>query len=78
MSGYPTLKIFRGGEMSQDYDGPRDANGIIQYMKKNAGPSSVELKDVDQLNKKLDGDAIVVVGKTYLLIFICCLLSIYI
>ena len=56
--------------MSQDYDGPRDANGIIQYMKKNAGPSSVELKDVDQLNKKLDGDAIVVVGKTFINIYL--------
>jgi len=63
VSGYPTLKIFRNGELSQDYDGPREAAGIVQYMKKNAGPSSVELKDVDRLNKKLDGDSILVVGK---------------
>lgn len=54
VSGYPTLKIFRGGEMSKDYDGPRDSKGIVEYMKKNAGPSSVTLKDVDHLNKKLD------------------------
>ena len=31
--GYPTLKIFRGGELSQDYNGPRDAGGIVKYMK---------------------------------------------
>ena len=31
--GYPTLKIFRGGEVSQDYNGPRDAGGIVKYMK---------------------------------------------
>ena len=31
--GYPTLKIFRGGEVSQDYNGPREAPGIIKYMK---------------------------------------------
>ena len=31
--GYPTVKIFRGGEVSQDYNGPRDAAGIVKYMK---------------------------------------------
>ena len=24
--GYPTLKIFKGGEMSQEYNGPREAS----------------------------------------------------
>jgi len=39
ISGYPTLKIFRNGEAS-DYNGPRDAAGIVSYMKNQAGPSS--------------------------------------
>jgi len=54
VSGYPTLKIFRNGAFAKDYDGPRDAQGIIAYMKKNAGPSSITLKDSDHLNKKLE------------------------
>jgi len=41
--GYPTVKIFRGGEVSQDYNGPRDAAGIVKYMKAQVGPASKEL-----------------------------------
>ena len=29
VSGYPTLKIFRNGEMSKDYDGPRDSSKCL-------------------------------------------------
>ena len=31
--GYPTIKIFRGGELSQDYNGPREYSGIVKFMK---------------------------------------------
>lgn len=63
VSGYPTLKIFRGGEMSSDYDGPRDSDGIVKYMKSNAGPSSTELKDVSHLDSKLESsEDLLIVG----------------
>ena len=57
--------------MSADYDGPRDAAGIVNYMKKNAGPSSITLTDAGHLNKKLESaEDNIVVGKSPLFYFI--------
>ena len=36
VSGYPTIKIFKDGEASE-YDGPREAKGIVKFVKKAAG-----------------------------------------
>nr|XP_020477138.1 protein disulfide-isomerase A3-like isoform X3 [Monopterus albus] len=49
VSGYPTLKIFRNGQDSAPYGGPRTADGIYQYMKKQTGPDSVHLKTEEDL-----------------------------
>ncbi|XP_068589556.1 protein disulfide-isomerase A3-like [Cebidichthys violaceus] len=49
VSGYPTLKIFRNGRDSAPYDGPRSADGIYHYMKKQTGPDSVHLKTEEDL-----------------------------
>eukprot|EP00179_Madagascaria_erythrocladioides_P003400 CAMPEP_0198314546 /NCGR_PEP_ID=MMETSP1450-20131203/5137_1 /TAXON_ID=753684 ORGANISM="Madagascaria erythrocladiodes, Strain CCMP3234" /NCGR_SAMPLE_ID=MMETSP1450 /ASSEMBLY_ACC=CAM_ASM_001115 /LENGTH=478 /DNA_ID=CAMNT_0044017599 /DNA_START=51 /DNA_END=1487 /DNA_ORIENTATION=+ len=46
VSGYPTLKVFRDGEAS-DYNGPRDADGIVKYMRGQAGPAAKTLADAD-------------------------------
>ncbi|KAG8222836.1 hypothetical protein J437_LFUL010342 [Ladona fulva] len=43
VTGYPTLKIFKNGEINKEYAGPRDADGIVKYMKSQVGPSSKEL-----------------------------------
>jgi len=59
--GYPTLKIFRNGQAS-DYQGPREANGIISYMKKQAGPSSLEIKDVSKLEEITSRDEPIIIG----------------
>ncbi|XP_050314144.1 protein disulfide-isomerase A3 [Anthonomus grandis grandis] len=53
VSGYPTLKIFRNGEVSQDYNGPREASGIVKYMKAQVGPASKEIKSWEELEKFL-------------------------
>lgn len=62
VSGYPTLKIFRGGEMSQEYNGPREAAGIAKYMKAQVGPSSKELESVADLDKFLNNNDVGVIG----------------
>ncbi|MEE6503372.1 hypothetical protein FKM82_004807 [Ascaphus truei] len=61
VSGYPTLKVFRDGEESGAYDGPRTADGIVSTMKKQAGPASVALRSVEEFEKFIaDKDASVV------------------
>jgi len=74
VKGYPTLKIFRNGEFSADYNGPREAAGITKYMKAQVGPASKKLKDVADATKELAKGEVVVyylgaddteVGKTF-------------
>jgi protein disulfide isomerase family A protein 3 len=62
VSGFPTLKIFRHGELSADYDGPREADGIVKYMRGQAGASSKELNALTDLKKFLDDEEFSVVG----------------
>lgn len=33
MSGYPTLKIFRNGDVAEDYNGPREAGELLSNEK---------------------------------------------
>ncbi|KAK6471429.1 protein disulfide-isomerase A3-like [Huso huso] len=62
VNGYPTLKIFRNGDESSAYDGPRSADGIVSHMKQQAGPSSVELKTVEDLDRLIHSFDASVVG----------------
>ncbi|XP_060116226.1 LOW QUALITY PROTEIN: protein disulfide-isomerase A3 [Heteronotia binoei] len=61
VSGYPTLKIFRNGEESGAYDGPRTADGIVSHLKKQAGPASVALRG-DSFEKFISEKDAAVVG----------------
>lgn len=51
VSGYPTLKIFRNGEMSSDYNGPREAAGIVKFMRAQVGPASKDLASLEAYEK---------------------------
>ena len=37
VSGYPTIKIFKNGKIDGDYDGPREAKGIVKFVKSAVG-----------------------------------------
>ncbi|XP_034031688.1 protein disulfide-isomerase A3 [Thalassophryne amazonica] len=62
VSGYPTLKIFRDGEESGPYDGPRSADGIVSFLKKQAGPASVEIKTEAEFEKFISDKDSSVIG----------------
>ncbi|VDO45640.1 unnamed protein product, partial [Onchocerca flexuosa] len=62
VSGFPTLKIFRRGEVAQDYDGPRVAEGIVKYMRGQTGPSAKEIDTEQEFKKILEADDVTICG----------------
>uniref|UniRef100_A0A4W4GBN5 Protein disulfide-isomerase A3 n=1 Tax=Electrophorus electricus TaxID=8005 RepID=A0A4W4GBN5_ELEEL len=69
VNGYPTLKIFRNGEEASSYDGPRTADGIVSYMKKQAGPSSVPLHSEAEVDYFINSFEASIVGELCVLLF---------
>lgn len=62
VKGFPTLKIFRSeGKIIQDYKGPREAEGIIEYLKKQVGPASAEIKVAEDASL-INDQKVVIVG----------------
>ncbi|XP_071709272.1 protein disulfide-isomerase-like [Rutidosis leptorrhynchoides] len=63
VQGFPTIKIIRnGGEKIQDYKGPREADGIVTYLKKQVGPASNEIKTSEDVATLIDDKKIFIVG----------------
>jgi len=62
VSGYPTLKIFKNGEVTSDYNGPREAAGIVKYMRSQVGPASKDIKTVQEFNTFVSKDDTAVVA----------------
>ncbi|CAA7017260.1 unnamed protein product [Microthlaspi erraticum] len=63
IQAFPTIKILRNrGKSIQDYNGPRQAEGIVSYVKKQNGPASAEIKSA-AIGTEVVGDKnVVVVG----------------
>lgn len=63
VQGFPTIKILRnGGEKIQDYNGPREADGIVAYLKKQVGPASPEIKTKEDAESLIDDKKIFIVS----------------
>ncbi|KAK4276721.1 hypothetical protein QN277_014838 [Acacia crassicarpa] len=63
VKGFPTIKILRnGGKDVQEYKGPREADGIVEYLKKQSGPASSEIKSADDATSFIGDNKVVIVG----------------
>lgn len=68
--GFPTIKILRnGGKSVEEYKGPREADGIVAYLKKQAGPASTEIKSTEDVAKLIDEKKIFIVSYLGFLFF---------
>ncbi|GMR42615.1 hypothetical protein PMAYCL1PPCAC_12810 [Pristionchus mayeri] len=61
VSGYPTMKIFRNGKRFE-YNGPREANGITQYMLDQASPAAKKLQGLKEVERWMDKKDVTIVG----------------
>nr|XP_004056912.3 protein disulfide-isomerase A2 isoform X1 [Gorilla gorilla gorilla] len=61
---YPTLKFFRNGNRThpEEYTGPRDAEGIAEWLRRRVGPSAMRLEDEAAAQALIGGRDLVVIG----------------
>jgi protein disulfide isomerase family A protein 3 len=62
VSGYPTLKIFKNGEFAEDYNGPREVDGIVATMRSKSGPSYRVLDSLADYEKFLEHNDHSIIG----------------
>lgn len=77
--GFPTLKIIRnGGTIVQDYKGPREADGIVTYLKKQSGPASTEIKSIEDAGELIVDNKIAIVSVSIVVSFFFFFLTLFI
>ncbi|KAH1184416.1 protein disulfide-isomerase A2 [Mauremys mutica] len=64
VTGYPVLKLFRDGNRTHpiDFTGQRDAEGIVRWMRRKAGPSTELLQDEASALEFIASQDVVVIG----------------
>ena len=66
IQGFPTIKILRnGGKTIQEYNGPRETDGIVAYLKKQVGPASVQIKSEEDAGILVDEQKIFIVSTSW-------------
>jgi hypothetical protein len=56
--------LRKGGKSVQEYKGPREADGIVEYLKKQSGPASAELKSDDDATGFIGDKKVVIVSSS--------------
>ncbi|PKK24534.1 protein disulfide isomerase family A, member 2 [Columba livia] len=64
ITSYPTLKLFRDGNRTHPlaYTGRMDAEGIVRWMQRRAGPRATLLQDTDPAAAFISSQDLVVIG----------------
>ncbi|XP_055991058.1 protein disulfide-isomerase A2 [Sorex fumeus] len=64
VTGYPTLKFFRDGNRThpEEYTGPREAEGIAEWLRRRVGSSATQLEDEEGAQALIDSQDVVVIG----------------
>ena len=52
------------GQVAGDYNGPREAEGIVRHVKKISGPAAEEIKSAEDLDKLKTAEKVVVVSSS--------------
>lgn len=58
IQGFPTIKLFVGGKLRQDYSGPRDAASIQEFVRSNRPAQVIEssLSQVTDISAQVEGE----------------------
>ncbi|GAX73180.1 hypothetical protein CEUSTIGMA_g633.t1 [Chlamydomonas eustigma] len=62
VKGYPTLKWFIDGELASDYNGGRDTDGIVSWIKKKTGPFAITVETTESLEELEDDHPVLMVA----------------
>eukprot|EP00672_Neobodo_designis_P024107 CAMPEP_0174849414 /NCGR_PEP_ID=MMETSP1114-20130205/15654_1 /TAXON_ID=312471 /ORGANISM="Neobodo designis, Strain CCAP 1951/1" /LENGTH=455 /DNA_ID=CAMNT_0016083753 /DNA_START=39 /DNA_END=1406 /DNA_ORIENTATION=+ len=63
IQGFPTIKVFRKGTLSGDYNGGRSAADFVKYVKGNSGPAVKAAANAAELDAmKKENDVVVVLS----------------
>lgn len=63
IQGFPSLFILRdGGKKVQDYKGPRQGDEMVNYIERQLGPASTEIKSSQDAATFIDGKGISIVS----------------